>query len=91
MHELLYFAADDRLGELGVMARHVGVRMAENLSQYVDQHRTKEPFSRLLFCCPFGAKRRKSTVYHSFEKVRPKTFDGNGKYSVANLQVAKRW
>lgn len=31
--------------------------------------RTKEPFSRLLFCCPFGAKRRKSTVYHRFAKA----------------------
>ena len=32
----------------------------------------REPFSRLLFVVPFGAKRRKSTVYHRFAKVRPK-------------------
>ena len=36
--ERLHFTADDRLGEFGVVARHVGVRVAENLGQYVDRH-----------------------------------------------------
>lgn len=38
MSECLHLAADDRLGKFGVMARHVSVRVAENLGQYVDRH-----------------------------------------------------
>ena len=38
LSERLHFAADDCLGEFGVVARHVGVRVAENLGQYVDRH-----------------------------------------------------
>lgn len=38
LSECLHFATDDRLGEFGVMARHVGVRVTENLGQYVDRH-----------------------------------------------------
>ena len=38
LSEHLHFAADDCLGELGVVARHVGVRVAENLGQHVDRH-----------------------------------------------------
>ena len=36
--ESLHRAADDRLGEFGVVARHVGVRVSENFGQYVDGH-----------------------------------------------------
>jgi len=36
--ESLHRAADDRLGEFGVVARHVGVRVPENLGQHVDRH-----------------------------------------------------
>ena len=35
--ESLHRAADDRLGEFGVVARHVGVRVPENLGQHVDR------------------------------------------------------
>ena len=38
LSEHLHFAADDCLGELGVVARHVGVRVPENLGQHVDRH-----------------------------------------------------
>ena len=37
-----------------------------------------------LFCCLFGAKRGKSTVYHRFAKVRPKASGSNGKHISAN-------
>ena len=38
LSEHLHFAADDCLGELGVVARRVGVRVAENLGQHIDRH-----------------------------------------------------
>lgn len=38
LSERLHFAADDCLGEFGVVARHVGVRVPENLGQHVDRH-----------------------------------------------------
>ena len=36
--ERLHLTADDRLGELSVVARHVGIRVSENLGQHVDRH-----------------------------------------------------
>ena len=38
LSECLHFAADDRLGKFGVMARHVGIRVTENFGQHVNRH-----------------------------------------------------
>ena len=38
LSDLHHLFADQLFRELGVMARHVGVRMAENLCQHVDRH-----------------------------------------------------
>ena len=54
--ERFHLAADDRLGEFRVMARHVGVRVAENLGQHVDRHAVLDGHASEGVACAVGGQ-----------------------------------
>lgn len=54
--ERLHLAADDRLGEFGVVARHVGVRVAENLGQHIDRHAVLDGHAGEGVACAVGGQ-----------------------------------